>query len=130
MLEGYKDNPLLYEAWKKVKLKAGEFARRQPIENPPKLEVHHTYYIWHCLPWDYDLDALTTLCHVCHCEYHRSNQPLAYTDKRRKWIKKLIECDRCGGSGFLECYDYIQGGVCFKCWGTGGFDIAEASAQL
>ena len=28
-------------------------------------------------------------------------------------------CPRCGGAGIIEAYKHINGGVCFKCNGTG-----------
>lgn len=28
-------------------------------------------------------------------------------------------CDRCNGKGNIACYRHVQGGVCFKCGGTG-----------
>jgi hypothetical protein len=30
-----------------------------------------------------------------------------------------MNCKRCGGSGYLPQYDYIQDGICFRCRGTG-----------
>lgn len=29
------------------------------------------------------------------------------------------ECGRCGGRGYLSCFKHVQGGVCFKCGGSG-----------
>lgn len=29
------------------------------------------------------------------------------------------DCPKCGGKGYLYCYGHIEGGVCFKCGGTG-----------
>ena len=31
------------------------------------------------------------------------------------------KCPKCGGSGYLRCYDYVEGGICFKCGGSGIF---------
>lgn len=28
-------------------------------------------------------------------------------------------CPRCGGRGRLECYNYVEGGLCFECGGSG-----------
>lgn len=28
-------------------------------------------------------------------------------------------CERCGGSGYIDCYKYVEGGICFECGGTG-----------
>lgn len=35
------------------------------------------------------------------------------------WIES--DCPRCGGSGYLGCYTHIEGGVCFKCNGSGKY---------
>lgn len=34
-------------------------------------------------------------------------------------LRKLDECGRCGGSGYLDQFRRISGGVCFGCDGTG-----------
>lgn len=31
----------------------------------------------------------------------------------------MYKCSRCNGTGRLSCYNHVQGGVCFKCLGTG-----------
>lgn len=31
------------------------------------------------------------------------------------------KCPKCGGTGYLHCYDYVEGGICFKCNGSGIF---------
>ena len=33
------------------------------------------------------------------------------------WVSD--RCPKCGGSGYIEAYDYVEGGICFKCEGTG-----------
>ncbi len=40
------------------------------------------------------------------------------------WIDRVgtyyfISCERCGGTGYLDCYAHVFEGVCFKCGGTG-----------
>lgn len=32
---------------------------------------------------------------------------------------RMTECDRCNGNGTIRGYSHVQGGVCFKCGGTG-----------
>lgn len=32
---------------------------------------------------------------------------------------KQVECERCNGKGHIRGYSHVQGGVCFKCAGTG-----------
>ena len=34
-------------------------------------------------------------------------------------IMPIQDCGRCGGSGYIERYSHVQGGVCFKCNGKG-----------
>lgn len=35
-----------------------------------KLDVHHLYYLDYKEPWEYDNDALKTLCDACHEQWH------------------------------------------------------------
>jgi len=35
------------------------------------LHVHHDYYEWGRLPWEYDNVYLRTLCEWCHQEHHQ-----------------------------------------------------------
>lgn len=85
------------------------------------LNVHHKYYIKGKLPWDYEDDALITLCESCHKLTHKENKTPIY----RSIIPTITldsyaqVCDRCGGGGYLPQYDYYCNGVCFKCWGEG-----------
>ena len=34
-------------------------------------------------------------------------------------------CPRCGGRGVLDCYRYVEGGICFECGGSGVSDKPE-----
>ena len=87
--------------------------------NFASLNVHHKYYVRRKQPWEYDDDALITLCSDCHGKVHEENKiPLLYED--RKGILCYPEiCDRCGGTGILPQYSYYMNGVCFKCGGEG-----------
>lgn len=29
------------------------------------------------------------------------------------------ECPKCGGKGYIKAFDYVEGGICFMCGGTG-----------
>jgi hypothetical protein len=46
-------------------------------------------------------------------------------DAVRKWNDQVPEivhgepCSRCGGSGWIRRYTHVQGGVCFRCRGSG-----------
>ena len=41
------------------------------------------------------------------------------------------KCGRCGGKGYINAYNHIQGGVCFRCDGTGigGYSFERAEEQ-
>lgn len=36
-----------------------------------------------------------------------------------------VECKRCGGTGYINAYEHIDGGVCFACQGKGYLDDAD-----
>jgi 5-methylcytosine-specific restriction endonuclease McrA len=83
------------------------------------LNVHHKYYITGLKPWEYDDDALITLCQECHQKRHEIAIP-----KYRSLSKNIIDaychkCKRCGGSGYLPQYNHVQNGICFNCGGEG-----------
>lgn len=44
---------------------------------------------------------------------------LIRTDKNGTKYYEDNCCPRCGGRGYLECYKFIEGGVCFQCQGSG-----------
>jgi len=87
----------------------------------PSLNIHHKYYIDGNSPWEYDDNALITLCESCHKKVHQSAQTPVY----RKIISKenIIGyksiCPTCGGSGYRPEYYYYEDGVCFDCGGEG-----------
>lgn len=92
---------------------------KTPI-TPKALNVHHKYYINGKNPWEYDSDALITLCQDCHCHEHKSTRTPIYRDLYNKQLIAYAEiCDRCGGSGYLPQYHHVEGGICFKCRGEG-----------
>lgn len=86
------------------------------------LNIHHKYYILGRKPWEYDNDALITLCPHCHQKRHlQTNIPLLELNNHQlKQVKDNLQiCDRCGGAGYLPQYHYYLGGICFKCHGEG-----------
>lgn len=96
------------------------------------LEIHHKYYINSSLPWQYNDEALTTLCNWCHRETHESGEliPVFPTQVARDLILRRVanfeqygsyytSCSRCGGSGDIPSYKHVEGGVCFRCGGSG-----------
>lgn len=83
------------------------------------LNIHHKYYVNGLKPWEYDDDALVTLCKECHQKRHKMAIP-----QYRSLSKNIIDaychkCERCGGSGYLPQYNHVQNGICFKCGGEG-----------
>lgn len=85
------------------------------------LNVHHKYYIKNSLPWDYEDDALVTLCDECHKKIHKTINIPVYRNAKIKeaFIGNAELCNRCGGGGYLPQYEHVENGVCFKCWGEG-----------
>ena len=97
-----------------------QYPSQLTIDNSVQLEVHHKYYIWNKLPWEYDKDALTTLCVSCHKDEHFGKRRIVYTDDTLTRKKILQSCLRCNGSGYLSEYNHVQNGICFACGGYGG----------
>jgi hypothetical protein len=83
------------------------------------LNIHHNYYILGRKPWDYDNDALVTLCSRCHQKRHKQIKIPLYGQDKRLINPALPVCDRCNGTGYLPQYHYYMGGICFKCHGEG-----------
>jgi len=82
------------------------------------LNVHHTYYIKGHKPWEYENDALVTLCEDCHKKRHKGTAVPLLNDNK-ELIANLATCPRCGGSGYLPQYKHVEHGICFKCGGEG-----------
>lgn len=87
-------------------------------DKPYYMHVHHKYYVYNVLPWDYPDAALITLCNWCHIEVHQSENIVMYSDKTLREFETLTNCDRCGGTGWLPEFKHVQSGVCFKCNGA------------
>lgn len=83
------------------------------------LNIHHNYYIFGRKPWDYDNDALVTLCSRCHQKRHKQIKIPLYGQDKQLINPALPVCDRCNGTGYLPQYHYYMGGICFKCHGEG-----------
>ena len=83
------------------------------------LHVHHRYYIEDRCPWEYDDDALITLCSDCHSETHNTETTPLFSETGSVLYSDLPICDRCGGRGELPQYKYYMNGICFKCHGAG-----------
>lgn len=89
-------------------------------QNPAYIaHVHHKYYILNSLPWDYSNDALILLCHHCHKRVHENEFIKVYRDNSLTEFENTINCERCGGTGFIPDYHYYMNGICFQCDGKG-----------
>jgi len=74
--------------WQKIRLKVLErdgWACRKCLADDRTLHVHHLYYVSGKEPWEYDLDALMTLCEECHQDEY---------EYRREAEDKLLEVCR------------------------------------
>ena len=89
-------------------------------KEPKALNIHHKYYVKGKAPWEYENDALITLCQDCHALEHKSKETPVYRDIYYKDILGHAQiCDRCGGSGYFPQYKHVDDGICFKCYGEG-----------
>ena len=81
------------------------------------LNVHHKYYREGLDPWEYNDEALITLCPECHKNEHETSIIPIYFASGEEGVVTI--CDRCQGSGYLPQFNHVMDGVCFKCWGEG-----------
>lgn len=79
------------------------------------IEVHHIYYKANTQPWEYDNDALMSVCHSCHKHIHQTRE-IPFLDSNGNLARS---CDRCNGNGYIPEYNHIASGICFKCHGAG-----------
>lgn len=87
-------------------------------QKPIYLHVHHHYYILGKYPWQYNEQALVTLCNSCHTELHENIRIPYFQDESRQIELSLEPCHRCHGAGHFEEYAHIQNGICFLCRGA------------
>ena len=83
------------------------------------LNVHHNFYLWDCLPWQYNLSHLQTLCIDCHKKIHSEEKILTYFNYLKEEFFQEKLCDKCEGTGYIDIYKHVQDGICFNCWGRG-----------
>ncbi len=83
------------------------------------LHVHHKYYIKGKNPWEYNSEALITVCSKCHSKIHKNEEILVYENENLENPKVAEKCLRCSGTGYLGQFHYVMNGVCFKCHGIG-----------
>lgn len=86
------------------------------------LHVHHKCYRSDHQIWNQNNLEYITLCNICHDTIHR-NQKIPFYDKHQNVTHFMEACDRCNGSGHIDQYKHIQGGICFKCKGNCYFPI-------
>lgn len=83
------------------------------------LNIHHKFYIQGHKPWEYNDEALVTLCEDCHKRWHENYTNIRLYDSKGNLLHALAPCSRCGGSGYLPQYSHVEHGRCFKCGGEG-----------
>lgn len=84
----------------------------------PDLNIHHKYYIVGKKAWEYNDEALISLCVDCHQEEHLNCEIGVYSENG-DFLSKTTVCSKCYGSGHLKEYNYYCDGVCFECQGEG-----------
>ncbi len=83
------------------------------------MHVHHRFYIKGKLPWEYDDDALITLCNWCHWELHEQTKvPIYAMLNGTLHDLNYTPCERCNGAGVFPEFKHVQNGVCFRCDGN------------
>lgn len=87
-------------------------------DKPYFLHVHHKYYVYTQLPWEYEDQALVTLCNWCHAEVHQHETIVMYFDTTSNCFENLIPCKRCNGAGWFPEYKHIHSGICYECHGA------------
>lgn len=102
------------------------FLQHPTNEEDVILQLHHTYYINDDRKaWEYNDDCFKVLCKRCHEALHEEDEIPVYDSEEDRLIGQQNEnatiepCDRCEGVGFIEKYQHVQNGICFKCWGEG-----------
>lgn len=96
----------------------GQEMKLVPQDIPRFAHIHHTYYVWRKLPWDYPNESLMLVCHLCHADIHETQQITVYTDTNFNQSQSLTLCSRCNGTGYLFQHSHIENGVCFRCNGA------------
>lgn len=99
-------------------------------DNP--LEVHHRFYYCNSYAWQYNNNALITLCARCHTLVHLTISPLsyAYNHKRELVIMNFTPCLRCDGAGYFRQYRHIEHGICFRCRGERFEELIDKKGNL
>lgn len=90
---------LRHPRWQKKRLEVfsrDKFTCQICGDKETNLQVHHEYYIPHTEPWDYSLDALTTLCENCHerVTYQEKDSSEWYSPDVEKMGKLMLKIIR------------------------------------
>ena len=88
------------------------------------LHIHHKYYINEFMAWEYDNDALITLCETCHQELHK-NQNVPVYNSEMELLGHYHYCKRCHGAGVFPEYSHVDNGICFRCKGSRYEDLVN-----
>ena len=98
----------------------------RPIENGAEyscthivMHLHHKYYVYDRLPWQYEKEALQTLCAECHTEVHKNQVIMKYQNDILENPEPTVNCEKCFGTGHIDKYEYYKAGICFMCDGKG-----------
>ena len=87
-------------------------------KNEIVLNVHHKYYIYNYLAWEYDDHALITVCQSCHKNIHENSTIKVYLDQSLQKEMNYTPCHRCNGVGYFSEFAHVNNGVCFRCNGA------------
>ena len=94
------------------------------------LIVHHRYYEYGALAWEYPNYALITLCANCHSLIHQTISPLCYYNNGMRLVPmNFTPCYRCNGSGWFKEFKHVQGGICFRCNGQRYEELIQKSVE-
>jgi hypothetical protein len=88
------------------------------------LHVHHEYYKIGLMPWEYEDEALITLCWSCHENLH-NNKKVPVFDIDGNEISSYTPCNRCNGAGEFPEYIHVYDGICFECDGAKYYELME-----
>ena len=110
------------------------------VRNPKGaiLDIHHQYYKQNSNgiffnPWDYDDNALITVCRPCHKTIHEKKCIPVFRQVNGKLIKldlsQLTPCKRCNAMGRLPQFNHVHNGICFECKGLRYKEFLQAYSR-
>ena len=85
-----------------------------------QLNIHHMFYISGNMAWQYENEALVTLCYDCHKKVHENQKiEIKAPDFNPARSRYARNCDKCEGTGYLPEFSHIDNGICYPCTGRG-----------